>query len=246
MPIPSTYKIDFSPHRKDLIEQALGRMLSQHYDKCVLRQFVAAIMQEVNELFDCLIDMQEMRTLFMAEAENLNAIGRIVGEPRAPYQYDESKWMFVDRERQRPDTTTVWCLNAPFAAFLPVADEQYRLNILIRIIKNHTLVASIPEIEKLTSMATGTLVSYDKTGPMQVMAIVPSDITATAWNLITQARTDMRADDIFAFPYPATLWFRGTVMYVPGNWFSPDRTNEQRCDQAHCAVGVPYQIGGEY
>ena len=246
MPIPAFYKVDFSPYRKSLIEQALGRMLSQHYDKCVLRQFVAAIMLEVDELYDAIIDMQEQRTLYEAVEYNLDALGRIVGEPRAPYQYDESRWMFADREAQRPDRTVVWCLYAPFAAFLPVDDGQYRMNILYRIIKNHTLVASIPEIEYLTYLVAETLISYEKTGPMQVTVLVPSTISATAWNILTQAHSDMRADDIFVFPYPATIWFDGTVFYVPDPWFCPDRTNEQRCDQAHVAVGAPYQIGGAF
>jgi len=246
MPIPAAYKVDFSPYRKDLIEQALARMLSQHYDKCVLRQFVAAIMQEVQALYDAIIDLQEKRTLHEAAAENLNALGRIVGEPRAPYQYDESRWLFADRDQQRPDRAVAWCLHAPFAIYIPVGDDQYRMNILARIVKNHTLVASIPEIEHLTALVTETMISYERTGPMTVQALVPSTISATAWNILTQARTDLRADDIFTFPYPATLWFDGTVMYMPGIWFAADRENEQRCDQAHCAVGVPYQIGGEY
>ena len=40
MPLPQPYAIDFDVYRKDLVAQALNRMLSQHYDKCVLRQFV--------------------------------------------------------------------------------------------------------------------------------------------------------------------------------------------------------------
>ena len=244
MPIPEFYKVDFSPYRKDLIEQALGRMLSQHYDKCVLRQFVAAIMDEVQELYDAVLDMQEQRTLYEAEEENLNALGRIVGESRNPYQYDESRYMFADRINQRPDSSFVWCLNAPFSAFIPVEDEQYRVNILARIFKNHTLVASIPEMERLTYLLTDSLVSYEKTGPMQVTVVVPATISATAYNILTLARTDQRADDAFMLPYPATLWFSGIVIYVPDKFFCADRANEQRCDHAPCAVGVPYQIGG--
>ena len=242
MSIPEFYKVDFDFYRKDLIAQALDRMLSQHYDKCVLRQFVAAIMREVQELYEAIIDMQEGRTLFQAQAENLNALGRIVGEPRAPYQYDESRYMFADRDWQRPDNAFVWCVGAPFSAFIPVEDEQYRLNILARVFKNHTLVASVPEMERLTYLLTDSLVSYEKTGPMQVTAVVPSTISATAYNLLTQASSNQRADDAFMLPYPATLWFDGIVTYVPHSFFCADREGEQQCDQSSCAVGVPYQI----
>lgn len=244
MPIPASYKVDFSPYRKDLIEQALGRMLSQHFDKCVLRQFVAAIMSEVQELYESIIDMQEKRTLHEALEENLDALGRIVGESRAPYQYDESRYIFADRGNQSPDTSFAWCLNAPFSSFIPVEDEQYRMNILARIFRNHTLVASIPEMEHLTYLLTDCLVSYEKTGPMQVTVVVPATISSTAYNILTLARTDQRVDDAFMLPYPATLWFSGVVIYVPDPYFCADRENEQRCDHAPCAVGVPYQIGG--
>ncbi len=244
MPIPEHYKIDFSPYRKDLVEQALGRMLSQHFDKCVLRQFVAAVMREVQELYAAIIDMQEQRTLYQAAAENLSALGRIVGEPRAPYQYDESRYMFADRPHQRPDSSFVWCLGAPFSAFIPVEDEQYRMNILARIVKNHTLTGSIPELDRLTSLVTGTTVSYDKTGPMQVTVTVPADISGTNYTMLLLTRTDRRTDDAFMLPYPATLWFDKVVVHVPDNFFCAGRTNEQRCDRAPCAVGVPLQNGG--
>lgn len=244
MPIPSFYKVDFDPYRKDLIEQALGRMLSQHYDKCVLRQFVAAIMAEVQDLYDALIDLQERRTLYAARGSSLDALGRIVGEGRAPYQYDESRYMFADRAGQKPDSSFVWCDGAPFSAFIPVEDEQYRVNILTRIVKNHTLVASIPEMQHLTEMLTGNLVSYEKTGPMEVTTIVPSTIGTTALNVLTMHTTTQRVDDAFMLPYPATLSFSGIVVYVPDKFFCADRANEQRCDHAPCAVGVPSQIGG--
>lgn len=244
MPIPASFKVDFSAHRKDLVAQALSRLLSQHYDKCVLRQFVAAIMAEVQELYDALIDLQEQRTLYVAREENLNGLGRIVGEPRTPYQYDESRWMFADRIDQRVDSASVWCVYAPFASFVPVEDPQYQLNILARIIKNHTLVASVPELERLAHLLTDTWVSWEKTGPMQVAAVVPSTISATAYNMLIKATTDNRVDDAYMLPYPATLSFSGVVTYVPQKFFCADRAQQQQCDAAHCAVGVPINQGG--
>lgn len=242
MPIPEFYKVDFTAARKSLIEQALDRMLSQHYGKCLLRRFVAAVMTEVQELYEAVLDMQEKRTLYEADGENLNALGRIVGEPRAPYQYDESRYLFADRTHQRPDSSFVWCVGAPFAAYIPVDDEQYRVNMLARILKNHTLVGSVPELERVTRMLTDTYVSYEKTGPMQVTLVVPATISATAYRILTRAQTDQRADDAFMLPYPATLWFSGVVMYVPDKFFAADRENGQQADRAPCAVGVPYTI----
>lgn len=245
MPIPEFYKVDFSPWRKDLVEAALKRLLSQHYDKCVLRQFTAAIMAEVQTLFDALLDLQERRTLYQAEGATLDAIGRIVGEPRKPYSYDEQRWMFADRQDQSPDSTYDWCLGAPFAAFLPVGDEQYRMNILARIVKNHTLTASVPEMERLTRLLIGSQVSYEKTGPMQVGIIVPSTLSQTGYAILTQASSDRRADNAYMLPYPATLNLSGLSVYVPNTFFCADRDERQRGDCAPCAVSLPLTNPGE-
>lgn len=238
MPIPASFKVDFSPQRKDLVAQALSRLLTQHYDKCVLRQFVVAIMEEVQELYDALIDLQERRTLYMAEDENLNGLGRIVGEARTPYQYDENRWLFTDRINQRVDSANVWCSGAPFASFVPVGDPQYQINILARIIKNHTLVASVPELERLAHLVTDTWVSWEKTGPMQVAIVVPSTISATAYGMLLRTVTDNRVDEAYMLPYPATLSFSSVVTYVPDKFFCADRARQQ-CDAARCAIRVP-------
>lgn len=245
MPIPGFYQVDFSAARKNLVRQALSRLLDQHADKPLLRRFVATLLLEVQDLYDALIDLQEGRTLYAAEDENLNALGRIVGEPRTPYQYDDSHWLFADRTAQSPDSAAAWCVNAPFAAFLPVDDSQYKMNILSRIIKNHTLAASVPELERLTRLLTGQYISYDKTGPMQVSVLAPANLSATALNLLSRAQSSRRADDVFQLPYPATLWFDGVMTYVPDAFFCADRGEEssQQCDRARCAVKTSYQIG---
>ena len=244
--IPRKFEIDFSPYRKDLIARALSRMLGQHYDKCALKQFVLAIMGEVQVLYDALLDLQEQRTLYKAEGYNLEAIGRIVGEPRLPHHYDERHWMHADRPWQCPDTCRTWTRYAPVGVIIPARDPEYKWHILPRIVKNHTLAASVPELHHLTHMIMDQHVSWDKTGPMQVSVLVPASITPTFWNMLTYAGSDRRVDDMFLLPYPATLWFSAVIIFVPegpepGGWFCPDRTNHQRCDRARVAVGVPHE-----
>lgn len=246
--IPRKLKIDFSPYRKDLVTQALDRMLSQFIDACVLRQFVAAIMGEVQCLHDALIDLQEQRTLYMAEGENLAAIGRIVGEDDKGRHYSEEYWMFADRDAQCADRSPVWTLHAPTGAYVSSSDTGYTLDILSRIAKNHTLTASVPEIQRLTGMIMDTPVSFEKTGPMQVNVLVPAGLAQEFWDILTQARTNRRADDIFRMPYPATLWFDMMIVYYPDRpetsyWFCADRANEQRCDVSPCTAGIPINEG---
>ena len=243
MPIPQKFQVDFTPYRRDLIQQAVERLLSQHHCACALKQLVLAFTGEAQCLYDALIDLQEQRTLYKAEGETLSAIGRIVGAERAAYQYDETRWMFADKEAQGPDAASAWCRYSPFGVFVPSDASTYKLNVLSRIVKNHALCASVPELQSLIHMITDEYVSFEKTGPMEITILVPGGLSPEAWYLLTQAYSDRRVDTRFLLPYPATLWFYTLVVFFPErpenlNWFCADRTNMQRCDRAPCAVGV--------
>lgn len=239
MALPSVYKISFDAYRKDLVQQALDRMLSQHYNKCVLRQFVAAFLDEAQEAYDAIIDMQEQRTVYAAEGENLDALGRIVGEDRAPWAYDDSSWLFFDRQGQGWDQVAMWCLKGPLGQYTEVDDEQYRVNILAKAVKNHTLVGSIPEITNLVQYLLGTNASYEKTGPNECRIIVQDNISTTQLALLTRNYTDKRVDEGYYIPYPATLSFSGILMFAPGEFFMFDRADRQ-WDFAPMAVGVTH------
>lgn len=235
--IPETYSIDFSAYKQLAIERGLSRLLDQFYSSCVLRQLVAVFLSECRELQDAILGIMEQRTLYNAEGEILNGIGRIVGEPRTPYSYDDSKWMFSDRAGQGVDQSAVWCIGAPFEAFIPVLDDEYRRNILAQIRKNHTLCASVPELTSMAPDLTGYDVSFEKTGPMQVRIFVSSSASNTALALLTRKTTDATADDKYAMPYPATLDILETVIFTPKNFFCADRQNPQGVDSGPCAVG---------
>ena len=90
---------------------------------------------------------------------------------------------------------------------------------LARVIANHTLVASVPELEGLIRLVAGNLVSFEKTGPMQVGLIVPSTISTTNLLRLTTAITTRRVDDEYAVPYPATLSISGYRFHPYGLLF---------------------------
>lgn len=244
-PIPEHFEIDFCEAKRDLVMNALDRMLSQHYMKAGLRQLVLALVGEVQCLYGTLVEVQQKRTLYEAEGYVLDAIGRIVGEERKTWHYNQDAYMFADRERQRCDFVPCWTVNAPLAKFVMQDDESYKYNILARIIKNHTLCSSVPELQHFFQFAFGKNVSFLKTGPYQCSLQVPADLAPALYAILTQPFTDERVDDAFYFPYPATLWF-SSIIVDPGDtedwskrWFCADRTNVQRCDRAPCAVGIP-------
>lgn len=218
MPLPIHYKVDFDIHLKDLVDQALSRLLSQHYNKCVLRQFVAVFLRECQELFEACLDIQRLRTVYDAEGENLEGLGRIVGEERAPWTYSEDYFFFFDRQGQGFDQVVMWCLHAPLGVQMPVDDLQYKMNIILKAIKNHTLTSSVPEILDFLDLALDIHVSYDKIGPNEVMILVPASTPMTYLYLLTHDYDDERADHRFWTPYPATLDI-SSIMFVPDGGF---------------------------
>lgn len=233
--IPASYQVDFTGYRRDLVADGLALLLEQHVDKCVLRQFLAALLEEVQDLHDALIDLQEQRTLYLAVGENLDALGRIVGEDRIPYQYDDSRWMFADRVAQRPDQAMSWVDGAPLESFLPVDDGQYRYNILGKILKNHVIFTSVPELQTIIRHYSSFQVSFEKTGPMEVAITIPDDATPTLIGLLTKNEDTPLCDTVFKIPYPATLYISAINYHSPVPWFTADR-DDQQCDHAPCAV----------
>lgn len=234
------YDVDFTGYHKDLITQALDRMLSQHYNKCVLRQFVAAFIRQCQELYDACIDMQRLRIPYNAEGENLDALGRIVGEDRTPWMYDESGWMFFDRQGQGWDQVPVWVRGGPLGTSAYVDDIQYRTNIIIKAIKNHTLTSSIPEITELIRLIFGIYVAFDKLGPNQVQIIVSSNISMQQLILLTYSWDNTRVDHAWYMNYPVTLDI-SKVMFAP--YPSPFTFDIENLgwDDAYVAVGVHTQ-----
>lgn len=240
--IPKSYEVLFDGVRFDLIGQGLQRMLSQFFDKCVLRQFFAVFLQEAQELYDACIDMQEARTLYAAEGEILDALGRIVGQDRGLWQYDDFSWFFFDRQGQGFDQVPMWCLYAPTSIRQESDDNIYKQNIIGKIHKNHTLTGSLPEVQARVSEVMDAGISFEKVGPNRVKIIAPSTLSTTQLQLLLLSYTDRRVDDGYYLPYPVTLDFDGLMIYVPGDFLIYDR-NDRLFDVSPLAVGVPTEWG---
>lgn len=203
--IPEIFKVDFTAEQRDLVAQALDRLLLQHYDKCVLRQFVAAIIGQCRKLYAACLDMQEQRTVYEAESVNLDALGRIVGQDRLAWEYTIRHWMVFDEEEQGFDTLPMWCIHANQVEFRYVDDVQLKINIILKAIKNHTLTSSVRELVYIIKTIFGVDVSFLKVGPNEVSLCVKEDMDLTILYYLTYCASDKRADDIFVVPYPATL-----------------------------------------
>lgn len=234
--IPDTFKIDFSRYALDMTEQAVGRLLSQFKASPVLRRFVAAFIEEGPQwAYDEIVRQQEANTLYMAEGFNLDVIGRIVGQPRIAHRYDEARWFASDRMGQGADQAFAWVENAPLAGNEPAADPEYRRMILARIVSNFARFASLPEMQYLVGFATGETVSWRRVGPMEVEILVPAGMSRTIFEMLINRKTNVWCDDIFMFPYPATINLTRAV-FVPAKPFIADRGDGHQADAGRVAV----------
>lgn len=234
--IPEKFKIDFSRYKRDMVAKAIRRVLSQHKASPVYLQFIAALVRVGPQwLYDENIKQQEANTLYMAEGFNLDAIGRIVGQPRTAFRYDESRWMFADRPGQGADQAFVWVENAPLFSNEPAGDAEYRRMILLRILCNFTRFASLPELAYFVRYAFNEDVSWSRVGPMTVDLYVRSGIARWKLEYLIRRKNTTEADDIYMFPYPATLHFRDAV-FVPPKPFIADRGDGHQADAGSVAV----------
>ncbi len=237
--IPARLQVSFEHLKRDLITEGLNNMLSVFYDSCTLRQFVAVLLKEVQELYDAATEAQKARTLYNAVGAQLDGIGRIVGQDRATWHYSEEGYFRFDIEGQGWDQMPFWCINAPLEEFIAAEDDVYRLDILSRIVKNHTLVSAVPELTQLVMRLLNTKASFIKRGPNTVCLTLPTGVDKNAIMFLTQSITDTRVDRSYKVPYPATLSFCDTMYYIPENPFHFDREEPFQWDTAEWAVGVP-------
>lgn len=239
MAIPARLQVDFGDGQ-DLINAGLQKMLAVFYDACTLRMFVAVLLEQVQQLYDAAREVQRYRTLYEAEGVNLDALGRIVGQDRALWQYSEDGYMHFDIEGQGFDQLPWWCFRAPLEVYIRADDNEFSTAILSRIVKNHTLVASIPEITALIQLLLDTDVSFVKTGPNTVQLTMPDGIDKAAIYFLTYYTNDVRVDETYRVPYPVTLSFDDIMIFMPPNPFHFDRDYPLQWDQAEWAVGVMF------
>lgn len=243
MAVTEKLNVDFSKERIDLVTQGTGLALSQFSNSCMLGQFFAALLEESQELFDSILAMEEGRTLYAAKGSNLDALGRIVGEPRTVFQYSNLSYMWADRNSQGVDKIAVWVTNATLSSKVIPNDSTYRNRILGKILKNFTLAASVPELLKLTSNLYGYDVSFVKKGPFTIDLMLPSTINITVYSALTRFFDDLTVERNCYINYPATLSIED-VIFAPKNYFCADRMRGQQCDSGRAGVTThKYNMG---
>lgn len=218
-------KLDFSSVRKDLVTAGLDRMLAQYKNSPLFNKLVAVWLKQCQQLYDAIVDLQEYRTIYMAQGSNLEALGRIVGAKRVDFNYNDDYYFTPDKAGVTPDNSYAWCINAPMAGWATQNDDLFRNSIWRKALSNFVKFGSVPEIQEIVSAYMDEPVGFEISNPFTGTLVVSADIGLTNLEILTYTQNTEQVEHQFRIPYPTTTDFEGVIFYVPQNAFAPDQEN---------------------
>lgn len=196
--------ITYNEYKFDLQERAESRMLSQFHNSTVLKLLLQVFTSEVQELADAIYELIRQRSVGVAKGYNLDAIGRIVGRDRTQYNYTTAFWFAPDENDVQPDNGNWWTQNAQQAVSEQMDDDTYRKWLWLKILENHNLYSSTPELENAILDGIGETVGIQRTDMMEADIMTSPSISLTNKALLTYNRNTELTDNEYLFAYPAT------------------------------------------
>ncbi len=237
-------EVDFTREHKDLIADGLNKILQQYEHSCVLRKVLTIILEEIQELYDACLEAQRRRCLEYATNYELEVLGRIVGQERESTADTESDWMYANDAKKNPDGIQTWSYKGALGRLGKMTDSKLKDWITFKILKNHALTTSLPELGAMVQQFWKMDISIVKAErPFEASMYVPNTISDMQLYYLQLFRTNRMCDRDSLFPYPATLRFTGEVYYRPRNTFwCDDNSTTQRSDRGKCAITISDEI----
>ena len=185
------------------IDRMVSRTLLQFRKSPVFLSVLEVFANELQRLHDAINAVIVGRTVPAGVGEQLNGLGRIVGQDRGVATYDDSIWFVPDVNSL--DQTRTWVTNGLYLGLFVADDATFRQFIEARIYRNFSRYGSIPEIQRAFLSAYGYKISFVRVGPMVVDVVLPNEINSIARAAVFNFVSDDRADDRNALPIPATV-----------------------------------------
>lgn len=204
-------ELDFSQYEnKSLYNQAKKRALFQYASSPIYMQIIKAYMEEIQELYKAIIDLQKRSFIFYGKGEDLDLIGEILGQKRSYFNYDTTFWFAPDEETS-PDKGSAWVKNAEQAVLENMRDDMYRRYLWGKALKNHVKFASREELQRIIFEIMEIYVSFSDADKCDVDLIVPASISKTDRNYLTYFADNNQVDQTANIPYPATMNIRNVI-----------------------------------
>lgn len=198
---PNLAKIEFD---EAYVESDMAqRTLFQFRSSALFQEVLAAFAKELQELQDAIRGVQESRTILGATGEQLDMIGRIVGQRRVLADFADVPWFTPDSSFLL-DSSPIWTIGAVTTADVAEQDGQYRKLILAKIFRNFARYCSIPEIQQCIRVAFGIEAAFTLVGPMELAITLPKNTPANLLRFFTSTFSNEFADDISWLPIAQT------------------------------------------
>ncbi|HBG77244.1 MAG TPA: hypothetical protein DDW84_00130 [Phycisphaerales bacterium] len=217
--IPAKYKVDFTDYAQDFRALADSRLLYQFKNSTVLKAIIYAFADEAQELFDAIIELMKVRTIYDAHTYYLEAIGRIIGQLKENIEVDYGVYFTPDEPNSgenpifvQPDRGLAYVTGGRSGAGVPT-DSQFALQVLARIFSNNNQYSSVPELQNTIKEITGINASFVPVvgEPMAVDIHVDKILTPFERGFLTQTHGIIIAEKSYYIAYPATLRINSIV-----------------------------------
>jgi len=184
-------------------ERMISRTLLQFRKSQVFIDFIAAMASEVQSLLEASIQVIKQRCPAEAVGNQLDGIGRIVGQLRLLLGFDTIAWFTPDRLLQGPDQVPVWVTNAPLSGDVAADDTFFRQLIEAKVTRNFVRFASIPEIKQFFRQSFNLEISFVRIDTMTIQVIVPDETSFNVTSLLERSWDIGGAEHIYFLPLAA-------------------------------------------
>lgn len=159
------------------VDVARSRITEQFKDKPIIDKYIRLLIGEWDEMQVVLQDLQQLRSIDTAVGAQLDIIGDIVGRPRGLvtselfYYFGFEGAPLSGTYASTTDPTVgspYYSLNAPTGISRPPSDEEYRLILKAKIIKNRTMARPEDVINAYKFLFTAGAVTIDELAPAKV------------------------------------------------------------------------------
>lgn len=159
------------------VDQARDRITEQFKGKPIIDKYIQLLIGEWEEMQLVLQDMQQLRSINTAVGAQLDVIGEIVGRPRGLVTSDLFYYFGFQgaplagtfASTTDPTVGSPWySIDAPTAISREPSDEEYRLILKAKIIKNRTMSRPEDVIQAYKFLFQAGLVTLDEYEPARV------------------------------------------------------------------------------
>lgn len=159
------------------VDQARGRITEQFKDKPVLDRYIRLLISEWEALQLVAKDMQQLRSIDTAVGAQLDVIGEIVGRPRGLvtaelfyyFGFEGAPLSGSFASLNDPTAGSPWySIDAPTSISREPSDEEYRLILKAKIIKNRTMARPEDVIQAYQFLFSAGQVTIDEFAPAKV------------------------------------------------------------------------------